>query len=66
MIPKPGRAAAVASARARPLPGIHWRVESSVWSKVRRERWMYAFVLPGFLFFVVFRYLPLLGKRGCL
>ncbi|SFG89636.1 putative aldouronate transport system permease protein [Actinopolymorpha cephalotaxi] len=27
-----------------------------------RERWMYLFILPGFLYFVVFRYLPLLGN----
>jgi putative aldouronate transport system permease protein len=27
-----------------------------------RERWMYAFILPGFVFFVVFRYIPLLGN----
>lgn len=61
MIPKAetasiGRSAAHSSARAR------HGVESAVWAKVRRERWMYAFVLPGFVFFVVFRYLPLLGN----
>lgn len=27
-----------------------------------RERWMYLFILPGLLYFVVFRYLPLLGN----
>jgi putative aldouronate transport system permease protein len=27
-----------------------------------RERWMYLFILPGFGYFVVFRYLPLLGN----
>src|SRR6202048_4848317 len=62
MIPKGGRAAAVVRPRAGPVPVVRWRVESSVWSRVKRERWMYAFVLPGFLFFVVFRYLPLLGN----
>src|ERR1700686_180492 len=29
---------------------------------LRRERWMYLFILPGFLYFVVFRYVPLLGN----
>lgn len=61
MIPKPGTAAVVRS-HVRPVTGVNRRVESSVWSQVRRERWMYAFVLPGFLFFVIFRYLPLLGN----
>jgi len=27
-----------------------------------RERWMYLFMLPGLVFFLVFRYLPLLGN----
>jgi putative aldouronate transport system permease protein len=27
-----------------------------------RERWMYVLILPGFLYFVVFRYVPLLGN----
>src|SRR6266568_2841971 len=47
--------------RAQPLTRFRWR-DSQVWAKVRRERWMYAFILPGFIFFVVFRYLPLLGN----
>jgi putative aldouronate transport system permease protein len=33
------------------------------WQAVlRREWWMYVFILPGFLYFVVFRYVPLLGN----
>lgn len=31
-------------------------------SAVRHHPWMYAFVLPGLLFFVVFHYVPLLGN----
>jgi putative aldouronate transport system permease protein len=46
----------------RALARARWRSDSQLWTKVRRERWMYAFVLPGFVFFVVFRYLPLLGN----
>jgi len=48
--------------RPQPLARLRWWPNAHVWSKVRRERWMYAFILPGFLFFVVFRYLPLLGN----
>jgi putative aldouronate transport system permease protein len=29
---------------------------------LRREWWMYVFILPGFIYFVVFRYVPLLGN----
>jgi putative aldouronate transport system permease protein len=61
VIPKAGTAPAVRP-RVGASTGVLRRSESSVWSKVRRERWMYAFVLPGFVFFVVFRYLPLLGN----
>ncbi|MDQ6831877.1 MAG: sugar ABC transporter permease, partial [Chloroflexota bacterium] len=31
-------------------------------TRIWRERWMYLFILPGFVYFVVFRYLPLLGN----
>jgi putative aldouronate transport system permease protein len=34
----------------------------ATWARIRRDRWMYLFILPGFLYFVVFRYLPLLGN----
>src|SRR5207302_9614578 len=54
--------APVAAPRARASSGLHRGSRSSVWAKMKRERWMYAFVLPGFIFFVVFRYLPLLGN----
>ena len=30
--------------------------------RIWRERWMYLFMLPGLLYFVVFRYVPLLGN----
>jgi putative aldouronate transport system permease protein len=61
MIPKSATAVA-ARPHARPLTVVQRRLESPVWARVRREGWMYAFVLPGFLFFVVFRYLPLVGN----
>src|SRR5260370_6038792 len=61
MIPKADAAPAV-TAGARATASISRQSQSSVWSKVRRERWMYAFVLPGFVFFVVFRYIPLIGN----
>jgi putative aldouronate transport system permease protein len=42
------------------------RAAASKWTARRarlwRERWMYLFLLPGFVYFVVFRYLPLLGN----
>ena len=58
---KTATAAVAVRPRAQPVARVRWR-DSQVWAKVRRERWMYAFVLPGFIFFVVFRYLPLLGN----
>jgi putative aldouronate transport system permease protein len=30
--------------------------------RVWRERWMYLFLLPGFVYFIIFRYVPLLGN----
>jgi putative aldouronate transport system permease protein len=38
------------------------RRQASLWRRMMRERWMYAFIVPGFLFFVVFAYLPLFGN----
>jgi putative aldouronate transport system permease protein len=34
----------------------------SLRTKIIRERWMYLFILPGVLFFLIFNYLPLLGN----
>ena len=30
--------------------------------RIARDRWMYLFIIPGALFFVIFQYLPLLGN----
>ena len=35
---------------------------STLWQRVARERWMYLFIVPGALYFLVFEYLPLLGN----
>lgn len=37
-------------------------MRSRVWAKLRRDRWLYLFILPGLIYFVVFRYVPLLGN----
>lgn len=44
----------MAVARAAPRDGL--------WARIVAARWMYLFLLPGFLFFVVFKYVPLLGS----
>jgi putative aldouronate transport system permease protein len=49
-------------ARSIPLAGRASERSGSAWARIRRDRWMYFFILPGFLYFVVFRYLPLLGN----
>src|SRR4030088_928122 len=33
-----------------------------LWQHIARERWMYLFIIPGALYFLVFEYLPLLGN----
>ncbi|MHA7986082.1 ABC transporter permease [Rathayibacter sp. CAU 1779] len=38
------------------------RPRASLWTRMKRARAMYAFILPGFVFFVVFAYVPLLGN----
>src|SRR5258708_12041360 len=35
---------------------------STLWQRMARERWIYAFIVPGALYFLVFEYLPLLGN----
>src|SRR5262245_23496568 len=57
-----GENAAVAAPALPRTAAASSRTQSTTWTRVKRERWMYAFVIPGFLFFVVFRYLPLLGN----
>jgi len=55
------RAAPPSDRRGRPAGEAPQR-RSVVWAKMKQERWMYAFIVPGFIFFVVFRYLPLAGN----
>jgi putative aldouronate transport system permease protein len=42
------------------------RAVATSWTLLRsrfwRERWMYLFVLPGLVYFLIFRYVPLLGN----
>jgi len=47
------------SARARIRAG---KRSSSLGQRLWRERGMYLFILPGFLYFIVFRYVPYLGN----
>jgi putative aldouronate transport system permease protein len=35
---------------------------TSIRARLWRDRWMYLFIIPGFLYFVIFQYLPLLGN----
>ncbi|MFE6734930.1 ABC transporter permease [Microbacterium sp. NPDC057650] len=34
----------------------------SLWTRMRRERQTYLFIIPGMLFFIVFAYVPMLGN----
>ncbi|WP_062204635.1 sugar ABC transporter permease [Streptomyces sp. NBRC 109706] len=38
------------------------RPPAGLWARVKRERVSYTFILPGFAFFVLFVYVPLLGN----
>jgi putative aldouronate transport system permease protein len=42
---------------ALPSPG-----GTTLWQRLARERWMYLFIVPGAVYFLVFEYLPLLGN----
>ena len=51
----------VAGGRATGGAGTEVR-RSTLWARIRRERVSYSFILPGFAFFVLFIYVPLLGN----
>jgi len=36
----------------------YWR---RLWSDIKRDRWLFALVLPGLIYFLVFKYLPMWG-----
>jgi putative aldouronate transport system permease protein len=55
-------AVAVGATRSLRRSGRAGTRATSLWTRIWRERWMYVFILPGFIYFVVFRYLPLLGN----
>ncbi len=48
--------------QAQPTAQSHRGGRPSLWTRIVRDRWMYVFILPGVLFFVIFNYLPLLGN----
>ncbi len=54
-------AATAARAGSTPAGAVaHGRL--SLGQRIWRERWMYLFIIPGAIFFLVFQYLPLLGN----
>lgn len=55
---KQASATALGGIRARPAAAGR----DSVWQRIWRDRLMLLFILPGVLFFILFRYLPLLGN----
>ena len=52
----------MAAGRPRVRRAARQRVQPSVWAKIKRERWMYAFVLPGLPVLRGLSLLPLLGN----
>src|SRR5699024_602268 len=46
----------------RPIRTKRCKSSLSLPRRLWRERWMYALILPGFLYFVVFQYVPLYGN----
>jgi putative aldouronate transport system permease protein len=53
-----------APARTLGRVGVQTRApaKTSIWERIWRDRIMLLFILPGFLYFVLFRYIPLLGN----
>ncbi len=43
-------------------PSYQPRRRQSLWARMVAARWMYLFLLPGFVFFIVFKYVPLAGS----
>jgi putative aldouronate transport system permease protein len=59
----PTRDPAGAAAVARTVPAVlPARTRSARWPRLWRDRWMYLLMLPGLIYFLVFRYIPLLGN----
>jgi putative aldouronate transport system permease protein len=44
------------------IPGRAAAKTTTLRARVWRERWMYLFMLPGLVFFLIFRYVPFLGN----
>lgn len=52
---------AVRQAAARGVVAPRSRSREGLLDRIRRDRWMLLFMIPGFIYFVVFQYVPLLG-----
>ena len=53
-----GNTAAAAQADMTTMP---MKRESNWKRQIKRNKWLYVLVLPGFLYFVIFKYLPMWG-----
>ena len=40
---------------------VHLDKKKSLWLRMWKERWLYLFMLPGLLFFVIYKYVPMWG-----
>jgi putative aldouronate transport system permease protein len=45
-----------------PGPSVPVKRKASLRQRIWRERWAYTFIVPGFAFFLVFAYVPMLGN----
>ncbi|MGN8027242.1 ABC transporter permease [Microbacterium sp. 22242] len=59
---KPERPAPKAGRRTTVVDGIPVRKKRTLWARIKRDRMMLLLIAPGFLYFVVFHYLPLPGN----
>ena len=50
------------AARRASIAAAHTGRVPRLWQALVRERWMYLFIVPGALYFLLFEYLPLLGN----
>jgi putative aldouronate transport system permease protein len=52
----------IVTAIRRARQGVQPRSRLTPWQRIARERWIYLFIMPGALYFVLLEYVPLLGN----
>lgn len=49
------------NAEQQPKPQTYRNIRVRRWKRLKRDKWLYILLLPGLLYFLIFKYVPMWG-----